>query len=194
MRGMYVLLLAALCPGGAAAQQSPVGTSGASGDPGLKCTAFAISTGGLQTGSATSPLDIVIDRWSSEAERQQLLEALKRDQDALLRTLQDLEPVGRIRTPTSVGWDLRYASTGPGEQGERRIVIGTDRPMNVAEAIERPRSAEYPFTFIELRLNEAGEGEGRMSLATRVSAATSKFIQLENYDTQPIRLNQVRCQ
>jgi hypothetical protein len=33
-----------------------------------------------------------------------------------------------------------------------------------------------------------------MSVATRVSASTSKFIQLENYDTQPVRLNQVRCQ
>ena len=191
MRGIHPLILASLFVAGPSAQQSPVGTSG---DPGLKCTAFAISTGGLETGSATSPLDIVIDRWSSEDERQQLLEALKRDQDALLSTLQDTEPVGRIRTPTSVGWDLRYASSGPGEPGERRIVIGTDRPMNVAEAIGRPRSAEYPFTFIELRVNQAGEGEGRMSVATRVSASTSRFIQLENYDTQPVRLNQVRCQ
>ena len=191
MRGICALMLASLSIAGAAAQQTPVGTSG---DPGLRCTAFAISTGGLQSGTATSPLDIVIDRWSTEHERQQLLEALKGDQDALLNTLRDMQPVGRIRTPTSLGWDLRYASAGPGEQGARRIVIGTDRPMNVAEAIERPRSAEYPFTFIELRVNEAGEGEGRMSLATRVSASTSRFIQLENYDTQPIRLNQVRCQ
>src|SRR5687767_8137521 len=130
MRGMYVLMLAALTAGPAAAQQSPVGTSGTGADPGLRCTAFAISTGGLQTGTATSPLDIVIDRWSSEDERQQLLEALKRDQDALLNALRDLAPVGRIRTPTSLGWDLRYASASPAEDGERRIVIGTDRPMS----------------------------------------------------------------
>lgn len=193
MRGIYVLV-AALSAGSAAAQQSPAGTSGGSGDPGLKCTAFAISLGGLQSGAGTSPLDIVIDRWSRDNERQQLLEALKGSDDALLNALREMQPVGRIRTPTSVGWDLRYASARPGEQGERRIVIATDRPMTVAEAIDRPRSAEYPFTFIELRLNEAGEGEGKMSVATRVSASTSRFIQLENYDTQPVQLTQVRCQ
>ena len=191
MRGICASMLLSLALVTVEAQQSPVGTTG---DPGgLKCTAFAISLGGLQSGSGTSPLDIVIERWSSENERQQLLEALKGSDDKLLNTLREMQPVGRIRTPTSVGWDLRYASVRAAEQGERRVVIATDRPMNVAEAIERPRSAEYPFTFIELRLNEAGEGEGKMSVATRVSASTSRFIQLENYDTQPVQLNQVRC-
>ena len=188
MRALWMVVMAAGWVVSSAAQQAHPDGKGA----GLRCTAFAVSMGGPGAASGTSPLDIVVDRWSTDAEREQLLTALKQDQDALLDTLRELRPVGRIRTPTSVGWELRYANAHRGEDGGRRIVIGTDRPMDVAEAINRPRTVDYPFTFIELHLDDSGEGEGKMSIATRV-AASGRFVQLENYASQPVQLNQVRC-
>jgi hypothetical protein len=156
-------------------------------------TAFAVSLGGPRTPSGTAQIDITIDRWSSQQARQKLLEAMKKGQDALLETLRDLEPVGSIRTPDSIGYDLRYANEMPGEDGGRRIFIATDRPIGMWEAANRPRSFDYPFTFIELRMNGEGQGEGKLSLATKVTSSDDgKYVELENYGAQPVMLNQVK--
>jgi hypothetical protein len=157
-----------------------------------KFTAFAVNLGGPRTAAGTAQVDITIDRWSTDAERERLMEALNKGQDELLATLQDLEPVGSIRTPTSVGYDLHYANQAPAEDGGRRIFLATDRPIGTWEAMNRPRSLDYPFTFIELRMNGRGEGEGKLSLATRV-IASGRIVQLENYAAQPVQLNEVRA-
>ena len=46
-----------------------------------------------------------------------------------------------------------------------------------------------------LQLNRNGEGKGKMSLATKITAdRTRQSIVLEDYRTQPILLNNVRRQ
>lgn len=42
-----------------------------------------------------------------------------------------------------------------------------------------PRTIEYPFTFIELRMNGRAEGQGKLSLATKV-ISSDRIVQLEN--------------
>jgi len=164
------------------------------GDGALRCTAFAVSTGGPRTVPGAPSVDVVVDRWSSDGERQRLLQALKRGQDAMLGTLRELPRIGYIRTPDSLGWDLHFAQTAPREDGGRRIVIATDRPIGFWEAANRPRTINYPFTFIEMQLDENGNGEGKLSLATRVIATSDgRFVQLENYAVQPVQLNEVSC-
>ena len=163
----------------------------------VRFTATAVSLGGPRTPSGTAQLDIVIDHWSSDAEREKLLAVLKRngDQEELLHVLQNLEPVGHIRTPHSVGYDLRYANREPGDDGGERVFIATDRPIGFWEAANQPRSLQYPFTFIELHLDGHGKGEGKLSLATRVLPSSSgRLIQLENYAAQPVMLTQVERQ
>lgn len=163
----------------------------------VRYTANAVSLGGPRTPSGTAQLDIVIERWSVDAERERLLAALKKtnDQEQLLQTLQNLEPVGYIRTPQSLGYELRYANRAPAENGGERVFIATDRPIGFWEAANRPRSIEYPFTFIELRLDQNGRGEGKLSLASRVlPSSDGKIIELENYAAQPVMLNNVKRQ
>jgi hypothetical protein len=156
-------------------------------------TAVALSTGGPRTSPVAAQLEIVIDRWSTEAERQRLLDAMSRGQSAMLDTLQDLPRVGYIRNPPSLGWDLHYAHAVPGEDGGQRIFLATDRPISIWEAINRPRTIEYPFTFIEMRVDDEGEGEGKLSRATRIIASNDgRHIQLEHYATQPVELTEVR--
>ena len=189
MRGLMCLLaILPLVPIVSAAQSA--GTS----DGRLECTAFAVSTGGVRSSPVADRLDIVIDRWSTEAERQRLIEALKLGQDTLLERLRDLPRIGYIRTPGNLGWDLHYAHEAEAEDGRRRLVIATDRPMPIWETVNRPRTIDYPFTFIELRLGEDNEGEGKLSFATRVIATSDgRYVQLENYDSQPVQLREVRC-
>lgn len=57
----------------------------------------------------------------------------------------------------------------------------------------KTRTIDYPFAFIELHLNADGEGDGKMSLATKIIAdKENDIVTLENYDTQPVMLTHVR--
>jgi hypothetical protein len=155
-----------------------------------KLEAFAVALGGPRTGSGTARVEITIDRWSTDAERHRLREALPQSQDELVDVLRDLKPVGSIHTDANLAYDLHYANERPGEDGGRRIFLATDRPISAWEAINRPRTMDYPFTFIELHMNKDGQGEGKLSLATKV-IANGDIIQLEDYALQPVQLNQV---
>jgi len=59
--------------------------------------------------------------------------------------------------------------------------------VSLALRSNQPRSIDYPFTLIELRLNKDGEGEGKMSLATKIIAdKENNIVMLENYAIQPL--------
>jgi hypothetical protein len=115
--------------------------------------------------------------------------------DKLLARLQRLPRVGYIRTPNSIGYDLHFARRTPLPDGGERVVLATDRYISFWEATNRPRSIDYPFTVIEIHINADGEGEGKMSLATKIIAdKQNKQIVLEDYGTQPVLLKSVRRQ
>jgi hypothetical protein len=78
------------------------------------------------------------------------------------------------------------------EDGSRQIVVGTDRPVGFAEARNQPRSMDYPFTVIEMRLNKEDKGEGKMLAGTQLYIdPKTKNLVLENYGQQPVRLNEI---
>ena len=157
-------------------------------------TAFAINMG---SGPKTGVIDIVIERLTSDEERAGLIAAfVEGGQDALLKALQKVKPrVGYIRTPNSLGYDLQYAYRFVNSDGTSRVVIGTDRPINFWEASRQPRTIDYPFTIIEMRLDTKGEGEGRMAAGTKISKSKDgKTIELENYGISPVALNEIKLQ
>jgi hypothetical protein len=137
---------------------------------------------------------MVVNRWSTDAERKRLLAVLtEKGPEKLLDVLQDIPRVGYFRTPESVGWDLHYATLTPMPEGGERVVLATDRRIPFWEARNRPRSIDYPFTVIELRLNRDGAGEGKMSIATKITFDKEhNTIVLENYGTQPVLLQSVK--
>lgn len=144
-------------------------------------------------GSGAGRVIMRVTRWSSEAERGQLTRALlKSGSDALLDALQDQKSVGTIRTPDSLGYDLRYAHQEPGEDGGRRIVLATDRPISFWEARNQPRTVDYPFTVIQMQIDKNGEGKGTMSYATKI-IARGNTIELENFTTAPVMLTEIRA-
>ena len=155
-------------------------------------SAGAIDLNGMR--ATTGQVDINVDRWSTPAERQKLLAALKESSsEGLLKALQSTKEVGRIHTPDSIGYTLRYASQHPGKDGGRDIVLVTDRPISFWEAVNRPRSVDYPFTLIQMHINKDGKGEGKLAIATRITSdPDTKEIEIEDYANQPIRLVDVQ--
>jgi hypothetical protein len=162
--------------------------------PAERFTANAVSIS-PQYGTGQQIVEITVDRWSSNAERERLVTALQtKGPDELLKELQKNKPVGRIRTPDSLGYDLRYAQQTPLPDGGRMIVIATDRPIGFWEATRRPRSFDYPFTVIQMKLDREGKGTGTLSYATRITAHENNVIELEDFATQPIMLNNIKAE
>jgi hypothetical protein len=156
-------------------------------------TAFAINMGAPGPAS-TATVEMVVNRWSTDAERDRLLAILmEKGPDKLLDALRDIPRIGHIRTPDSLGYDLHFARRVPGEDGGERIVLATDRYISFWEARNRPRTIDYPFTVIEMHIGRDGQGEGKMSIATKIIPdKANKLIVLENYASQPVLLKSVR--
>jgi hypothetical protein len=157
-------------------------------------TAQAVNLGDAPVRWTTLTVEMTIDRWSTDGERDRLYKVLvESGQQKLLSVLQDMPRVGYIRTPDSIGYDLKFARKMPGEDGGERVVLATDRYITFWEAVNRPRTIDYPFTVIELRIGADGKGEGKMSLFTKIGVEKrTNTIVLENYGTQPVLLQSVR--
>jgi hypothetical protein len=143
---------------------------------------------------AAGMVEIRVDRWSTEAERNRLMETLvDKGPEKLLDAIGDVKPVGTIKTPGSLAYDLRFARRTPLADGGERVILVTDRRIGFWEQFNSTRSSDYPFTVIELRLDNHGEGEGKMSLATKITAdKENNIVVLENYDLQPVLLNNIK--
>jgi hypothetical protein len=155
-------------------------------------TATAVNVSGVGR-PGLGIVEIGIERWSTDGERDRLVSVLKeKGGDALLSALQKLPRVGYIRTPNSIGWDLHFARSVKTAEG-RQVVIATDRPMSFWEAANRPRSAEYDFTLLDIRFDPDGKGTGKLAVAAKVSYNDkTQTVEVENFGIEPVRLTEVR--
>jgi hypothetical protein len=156
-----------------------------------KFTAFAVDMSNTAPRTNATQLDIVITRWTTDGERDRLREQLAKGQDALLAALQKLPVVGYIATPGSLRYDLHFARQRPNPDGGRTVILGTDRYVGAWEAMNRPRTIDYPFTVIQLQLDKHDKGVGKASIATKITQADDGTIELENFSSEPVMLNDV---
>jgi hypothetical protein len=157
-----------------------------------KFTGFAINT---NSGPSTATVDFTVTRWSTDAERAQLLAIIKENKDPtdkLLRALQKLPKVGYIRTPDRLAWDLHYARQSPLDEGGRQIVLATDRPIGFWEARNQPRSYDYPFTIVQVHLDRNDTGSGKILAGTKIYIDKKNNLVLENFAQQPVRFNEIK--
>jgi hypothetical protein len=178
-----LIAAASLAPRLVAAQDAP-----------LTIEAVAVSLGGPTMASGTAQVTLRIDRWSTDAELGKLKDAVvEKGDDALLKALQDTKPVGRLSTNGSLGWDIHYAQRVALPGGGWRIAFATDRPMSFAERVRGTRSRDYEYLLGEVRVGADGKGEGKLVPRASVMYDTeNSTLTIENYDTLPVRLTNVR--
>ena len=171
------------------------GASVSAQNVGEKFTAFAIK---MNSGPKTATIDIKIDSWSTDAEREQLLSILVEEKDQYpgeSGAAQGDPEAAEGGLPSHdgnsrLGYSLRAAEPDGG--WGRQIVVATDRPVGFGEARNQPRTMDYPFTVIEMRLNKEDKGEGKMLAGTKIYIdPKTKNLVLENYAQQPVRLNEI---
>ena len=142
------------------------------------------------------PVDIVINRYSTEEERNRFLSVLaERGPDGLLEVFRKSKSIGRLAAPGRLGYEIRYAAKVPGEDGGYRVVIATDRLMSFLEVRNQPRTVDYPFTVVQLNIGPDGQGEGRASVYTRITTdKRNNTIVLEDFGSQKVTLMNVRAE
>src|SRR5712675_189018 len=103
-------------------------------------------------------VEVAIERWSTAEERQAIISLVNSatdrsgGQDKLLKGLQDVKTrTGYIRTPNSLGWDLKYAFEGQLPNGTRQIVIATDKPVGFLAVAADSTTLDYPFSLVEMQ-------------------------------------------
>jgi hypothetical protein len=148
--------------------------------------AFALGRG------LASNLQITITRWTTDEERNALLQALtEKGQEDMIKVLQKQKETGFLRLPNTRGYRLYYAYQIQ-KDNKRRIVLATDRPVTMAEAWRNGRSQDYAITMVELLLDENNKGEGTLGFALKLKFdPETKQLAIENYGTDPVQLKAV---
>jgi hypothetical protein len=139
-------------------------------------------------------VDIVIERWATEAEQEKLHLAAAGGPDKLLDALKSStpRPSGALLSPGVQGtgsrarerrrhalWFAHEVKTPTG----RQIIIATDEHLGFGEGRDKSRVAKNEFTLIDIRFAADGTGVGKIGLADQVTYnKATKTIELANYD------------
>ncbi len=156
---------------------------------------FAMNAQGLGRAiSGQTRLEITIDQLSTEDDRQALLGALiESGPGAVREVLQKMPIVGRARVGAELSYPLHYARAYELDDGGWRVVIATDRDIEMWEAVYRTRSVDYDLVIAELRLDGEFKGEGVLAAGVMLGwNADTNTVIIEDYDTQPLRLKNIR--
>ena len=148
---------------------------------------FKAANGSKAGPSGEGPLELVITQWSTDAERDRLLSALREGPNKLADAIRAGYAVGYMHWPGGLDYTLRYAYRVPRSDGGEDVILGTDQPIRLwwDSGDVTPQS-----TVIQLRLSKDGRGEGK--LGTKVSDQNAKTFVIDDFDTLPTTLIDVQ--
>jgi len=154
-------------------------------------SAVAMGTGGSM-GGRTMNFDFQIDRYTTDEEVQSLADLLKEKGIDALRSALEKEDRGRIRPDVSVGNQIAVARKR--KVGSNTVItVVTARNMPFVELYRSGRTTDYPFGFLQVQLNEKGEGTGQIMAAAKIRFDKKKGqYEIESYGNQYIKAVNVR--
>ena len=132
-------------------------------------------------------LDILVDRFTSDNERMEYLQLLKaKGEEAMLKTLGKVN-VGRISTPGQVGVAVAVARVRETEGGQR-VRLVTTRPVSFLQARRGEIADQFPYTVMDLYLDDEGKGNGSVLSALRVFFDDDGKLQIQGVGGDPVDL------
>lgn len=166
--------------------------SSASAQRGTTITGTALIYGyGLNTRTISRPFTMTINGRTSEADATRYLQTLQRDgQDDFAKQI-DRNDLGRFSFSGQVGLPIN-AILVDRDGDDTRIRAVFKRWVGFGELRRGYRSVDYPFTYVEIRIDQNGRGEGTIIPAARVRARGSNTLEVEDFGTFPGRLMGVR--
>jgi hypothetical protein len=153
----------------------------------------AIGTGG-SVGGKTILFDFRITQFTTDEELQNFAQLVKeKGTDALRRALEK-EDKGRINAVGSTGNQIAVARKR--ELGSETIItIVTARTMPFVELYRNGRTTDYPFGYLQVKLDATGKGTGQIMAAARIRFDKKKGqYEIESFGNQYIKATNVRPQ
>ena len=97
---------------------------------------------------------VSFDRFSTPEDKQALRNAFdKGGHEGLVKALEKMKAVGRLRLPSTTGYSIAFAETIPTPTG-RKIRFITNRPIALGESRNMTRSKDYDLTTGEIEIND----------------------------------------
>ena len=158
----------------------------------LTLRGFGLNTTGVGTGRS-GDLEIRIERWSTDPERDTLRDAVKSGgATALSGALASATRVGEVRTQRGGSLGLKYARAFTLPDGGRRIVLATDR-LTAPKDGTNPNAERHEFLAVEIRLDKAGKGEGRTSGPAGLRfSKDGQTLELDSYGASPVWIEKIQ--
>jgi hypothetical protein len=156
-------------------------------------SATAFGTSGPTSGKSVG-VNIYINSYTTDIEVTNYLSILKsQGQDGLEKAFDKTKERGRLAVVGTTGNDISFIRSRNAET-KRIIRMASNRMMSFAELYNSPRSRDYKFTIVELRLDADGNGEGNIFYAVKLKFNKKGELEIEHYGQSPIRLANVRKQ
>jgi hypothetical protein len=153
----------------------------------------AMGTGG-SVGGKTIQFDFRITQYTTDEELQNFALLLKEKGTDALRSALEKEDKGRINAVRSTGNQIavvRKRQQGP----DTIITIVTARTMPFIELYRSGRSTDYPFGYLQVKLDANGQGTGQIMAAAKIRFDKKKGkYEIESYGNQYIKATNVRSQ
>jgi hypothetical protein len=141
----------------------------------IDATAMGTST---QLGQTVS-VKVTIYEFSTEEDRQILLEAFKQGQNqGLVNALTKMKSVGRIAITGTIGYDLSFIRVIPTPTG-RKIRFVTNRLLRFGETYYNTQTTAYNLTAGEIEINDADKNKSEGVLYPAAQLVINKEGQLE---------------
>jgi hypothetical protein len=154
-------------------------------------TGVAVGTGG-SVGGKTISFDFRVTQYTTDEELQNFAQLVKdKGTDALRRALEK-EDKGRISAVGSTGNQIAVARKR--QQGSETIItIVTARTMPFIELYNNGRTTDYPFGYLQVKLDSTGKGSGQIMAAARIRFDKKKGqYEIESFGNQYIKATNVR--
>jgi hypothetical protein len=153
----------------------------------------AMGTGG-SVGGKTLLFDFRVTQYTTDEELQNFAQLLKDKGTDALRSALDKEDKGRINAVGSTGNQIAVARKR--QQGSETIItIVTARTMPFVELYNNGRSRDYPFGYLQVKLDATGKGTGQIMAAAKIRFDKKKGqYQIESFGNQYIKATNVRPQ
>ena len=138
-------------------------------------------------------IDIGVFEWSTEEDRQALIEAFNEGgNDAVYKHLSKQPEMAYLRAPNTMGYQLRYAFQYEAD-GKRHIIFSADRPLAGFEVMRNTDSSKDNVSLVTLELDPAtGKGTGAMIFGAKFEHnKKTGQLQIETISMNPTKFTKV---
>ncbi len=94
---------------------------------------------------------------------------------------------------TPATYPIQYARLTELDDGSYRLILATDRNIDMYEAAYRTTTLDYDVAIAELQIDADMTGSGALAPGVMLDwDEASNTVTIENYAVQPVKLNNVR--